>query len=190
MSKKQLIVAWVILIFLFCVRDVSFAESKNRYYYSKDCMVYQDQIETQDENGNIEVENPYLENIKVKIKRINALRTSRRFFTEKGEPISLEFGNPEIKIPEDALPLKVGAKWGEPEMLKREDNMYCFYVEKMEDVTVLAGTFKDCYKIVYRTLPDDTRWWFCPNMGIVKIESHHHGTITNWLSELKEQCKE
>jgi hypothetical protein len=67
--------------------------------------------------------------------------------------------------------------------------MYFSYVEKIEDVTVPAGTFKNCFKIVFRTLPDDTTEWFFPSMGIVRVEYHHHGTIDNWIIELKKSCK-
>jgi hypothetical protein len=83
--------------------------------------------------------------------------------------------------------LQVGSKWGDPNDLKRKDKMYFRYVEKTEDITVPAGTFKDCFKIIYNTLPDETIQWFYPNVGIVRLEYRHHGTIINWISELKEQ---
>lgn len=51
-------------------------------------------------------------------------------------------------------PLSVGIKWGQDKW--RKDNMYCYYVEKQEDITVPAGTFKGCFKIVNRTCPDDS----------------------------------
>ena len=81
------------------------------------------------------------------------------------------------------FPLKVGLKWDEFDP-KRNDNMYCWYVERIEDVTVPAGTFKDCFKIVYDTCPDTTTEWYCPGVGIVKYEYRHHGTITNITTEL------
>ena len=89
--------------------------------------------------------------------------------------------------PEYVFPLKVGLKWGDPESLKRKDNMYVFYVENVEDVSVPAGTFKNCFKIVNHTLPDETVVWFCPNVGVVKLEYRHHGTIDNLVGELKER---
>lgn len=79
--------------------------------------------------------------------------------------------------------LAVGMKWDQGE--GREDNAYCYYVEKKEDVKVPAGIFKGCFKIVYVTCPDDQAWWYCPGIGVVKYEYHHHGTITNILRELK-----
>lgn len=90
-------------------------------------------------------------------------------------------------LPEYIFPLQVGLKWGDPESLNREDNMYVFYVEKIEDVTVPAGTFKNCFKIAHYTLPDKTIQWFCPDVGIVRLEYRHHGTIDNLVSELKER---
>jgi len=41
------------------------------------------------------------------------------------------------------------------------------YVEKIEDVAVPAGTFKKCFKIVYRGIPDETAVWYCPGTGVV-----------------------
>lgn len=82
------------------------------------------------------------------------------------------------------FPLKVGMKWGEDPECPRDDNMYCWYVEKMEDVTVPAATFKNCFKIVYYTCPDDSAEWYYPGVGIVKYEYRHHGTITNETREL------
>ena len=90
------------------------------------------------------------------------------------------------KCPEYIFPLQAGLKWGDSDDLKRKDNMYIYYVERMEDITVPAGTFKNCFKIVYSTLPDKTIEWFCPNIGVVRLEYHHHGTINNLVSELKE----
>ena len=92
-----------------------------------------------------------------------------------------------IGYPEYIIPLQVGSRWGDPESLNRKDNMYVFYVERLEDVTVPAGTFKNCFKIVNYTLPDETIQWFCPNVGIVRLEYHHHGTVDNLVSELKER---
>lgn len=83
------------------------------------------------------------------------------------------------------FPLKVGMEWDQECDFKRSDHMYCKYVEKIEDVTVPAGTFKHCFKIVHKTLPDDEAEWYCPGVGIVKYEYHHHGTITNETYKLK-----
>lgn len=84
------------------------------------------------------------------------------------------------------FPLKVGLKWGEDtEAPRRNDTMYCYYVEKIESVTVPAGTFEGCFKIVYDTCPDTSIEWYYPGVGIVKSEYHHHGTITDEISVLK-----
>ncbi|MBU1147120.1 MAG: hypothetical protein KKD11_02110 [Candidatus Omnitrophica bacterium] len=79
--------------------------------------------------------------------------------------------------------LEVGMKWGQDAW--RTDNMYCYYVEKKEDITVPAGIFKDCFKIVYMTCPDDSAWWYHPGLGVVKYKYRHHGTITNVTRELE-----
>lgn len=85
------------------------------------------------------------------------------------------------------FPIQEGSKWGDPESLNRKDKMYFFYVEKLEDITVPIGTFKDCFKIIYHTLSDETIQWFCPYVGIVRMEYRHHGTIINHVSELKKR---
>ena len=183
MNKKQLIVIWAIAI-TFQTSSLGFAESKNDYITLKQsCGVYQEKKEYQDADGKgIEINNPYGKE-KIRVKRTNVLRTLKGLGTGKNTEI------PDIEIPERVFPLKVGAKWGDPEFLDRKDNMYVSYVDKVEDVTVPAGTFKHCFKVVFITAPDDTREWFCPGVGIVKIEYHHHGTILNWTIELKEPCK-
>ncbi len=79
-------------------------------------------------------------------------------------------------------PLSVGMKWDQDKW--RKDNMYCYYVEKREDVTVPAGTFKACFKIVYVTMPDDQAWWYYPGLGVVKYEYKHHGPVEDIMREL------
>lgn len=83
------------------------------------------------------------------------------------------------------FPLKVGMEWDNECDFKRNDHMYCKYVEKIEDITVPAGTFKNCFKIVHKTCPDEEAEWYYPGVGIVKYEYHHHGTITDETYELK-----
>ena len=185
---------------------------------------YQDKLETQDENGDIEVENKYLGE-KVKIKRTTQIRTLTVLSTETrgdfkiakiqegGTPDGIitffyivdnkngkiySYSDEQIKTilpndkdvniegsPEYIFPIQVGSRWGDPESLARKDKMYIFFVEKIEDITVPAGTFKNCFKIVHYTLPDETIQWFCPYVGIVRLEYRHHGPIDNLVSELK-----
>lgn len=127
-------------------------------------LIYHDYWEIQDPEGEHEVESKYLGE-KVRIKRTRSTRTV-------------------TSPPKYPFPLEVGMKWGESADFKRDDNMYCWYVEAIEDVKVPAGTFR-CYRIVNRTCPDDTIEWYSPDVGVVKIEYRHHGTITNYTSELK-----
>ena len=81
------------------------------------------------------------------------------------------------------LPLKVGDGWGEDPEFKRDDHWYQWYVEEEETITVPAGTFK-CLRLAYRCNPDHELIWFCPNVGIVKQEYVHHGSIANMFMEL------
>lgn len=183
MNKKQLIVVWTGALILL-LSSLVFAKPNSDYLLLKEgCGAYQEKKEYQDVDGKgIEIDNPYGDG-KIKVKRTNTLLTLKGLGTEKNNKV------PDIEIPEHVFPLKVGAKWGDSESLNREDKMYFNYVEKVEDVTVPAGTFKNCFKVVSRTLPDDTQEWFCSGVGIVKIEYHHHGTILDWIIELKELCK-
>jgi len=85
------------------------------------------------------------------------------------------------------FPLKVGMAWGEGidgVGCNQSQHDYCNYVENKKNVTVSAGTFRDCFEIVYITGPDTTTEWYCPGVGIVKSEYEHHGTITTMKSEL------
>jgi len=215
------------ILALFLTSPLAYAESKTDYFplTEGNYWVYQDQIEIQDTDGEFEVENKYIGE-KVKVKRINQLRTLKVLSTEtrgdfkiakmqeEGTPEGTitffyvidnkngriySYSNEQIKMilpnnsdvtiegsPEYIFPLQVGSKWGDPESLERKDKMYFPYVESLEDITAPAGTFKDCFKIIHHTLPDETAQWFCPNVGIVRLEYRHHGTIDNLISELKE----
>lgn len=215
-----------ILILLFTYPLVS-AEPDTNYFplAEGNYWVYEDRIEIQDPQGNFEVENKYIGE-KVKVRRINQLRTLKVLSTEtrgdfkiakmqeEGTPEGTitffyivdnkngrvySYNNEQIKTilpnkkdvniegsPEYIFPLQIGSKWGDAESLKRTDNMYFFFVEKMEDLTVPAGAFKNCFKIIQRTLPDETIQWFYLGVGIVRLEYRHHGSINNLVSELKE----
>ncbi|MFC1666326.1 hypothetical protein ACFL0P_00450 [Candidatus Omnitrophota bacterium] len=155
--------------------------------------VYQDWWEIQDPEGEFEVESKHIGE-KVRVKRINSSRTLKVVSVEDEGPIKRvkmeeeDYQGTRTREVEYLFPLEVGSKWEDtdlPGTLDREDNMYAYYVEKIEDVTVPAGTFKDCYKIVFRTNPDVAIEWFSPERGIIKAEYHHHGTITNYISELR-----
>ena len=88
--------------------------------------------------------------------------------------------------PEYLLPFRVGALWGaDPGLPKRDDTAYQWHVEAKLDVSVPAGEFRDCYKLVYFTVPDHEIRWVCPGVGLVSIEYGHHGTIDQYRSELQ-----
>ncbi|MGB8647555.1 MAG: hypothetical protein WCF84_20140 [Anaerolineae bacterium] len=77
------------------------------------------------------------------------------------------------------LPLETGRQWGDPQFLQRGDGRYVWRVETREDVTTPAGQFNGCFKLVFLTNPDDTADWLCPQVGIVRHEYHHHGSLLN-----------
>ena len=137
-----------------------------------DILVYRVQSEIYDEKGNVEIYDQAMKE-KVKVKRTLIEKKEKVLAQDKG----LKYG----------FALKVGKKWGcdRKEPWPGNDASYCNYVEKIEHVTVPAGVFKNCFKIVYETCPDTSIEWYCPGTGIVKKEYHHHGTITNIKEELE-----
>lgn len=153
------------IVTLLCIMSMVFPLCKATAQNSS-ALIYREVIEDQDMTMNgesVKFHSPYL-NEPVDIKRLS--------HQVAGDADGQEFNRP----------LAVGMKWGQDEW--RKDNMYCYYVEKKEDIVVPAGSFKGCFKIVYMTCPDDSTWWYYPGVGVVKHEYHHHGTITNIMREL------
>jgi hypothetical protein len=80
------------------------------------------------------------------------------------------------------LPLRVGRGWGQEP--KRRDTCYGWYIAGQKTVSVPAGTFKNCFRLIYNTLPDDLQRWICPGTGLVAEEYTHHGTQMHSRIEL------
>ena len=141
-------------------------------------LVYQDQLESQYVPGDnsydeyVEVYDKDNINDKIEIGRKSWEHTEKVSAVDNG----LRYGSP----------IKVGMEWDSESDFKRDDHMYCKYVEKIEDVTVQAGTFRNCFKIVSKEICDKEVEWYCPGVGIIKYEYHHNGTITNKTYELKQ----
>lgn len=76
------------------------------------------------------------------------------------------------------IPLIVGNCW------IQDDFKFC--VEAQEDKKVMAGEFKNCYRIACRTLPDSTVYWVHPRIGIILKEYHHYGSINDVRMELSD----
>jgi len=88
--------------------------------------------------------------------------------------------------PEFLLPFKVGASWGpDPSAPKREDKFYQWNVDAKVDVTVPAGSFRDCYELSFKTLPDDEERWICAGVDLIADEYTHHGTTDHYRIELQ-----
>jgi len=81
---------------------------------------------------------------------------------------------------EDALflrwPMQVGDRWGDPERIAQGLPGYTWEVEALETVETPAGRLAGCYRLAFYTNPDHQLIWFCPGMGIVRREYHHHGS--------------
>ena len=168
--------------FLFCINISAFSTSQSPLNKG-DVLVYQEELVDQGLVYDFEVNHKpikgYVEFYEIYNKYANEkVRVGKRKTFHKEKLSSREDG---LRY---GFPLKVGLKWDEESDFKRNDNRYCWYVEKMEDVTVPAGTFKDCFKITYDTCPDTETEWYYPGVGIVKYEYRHHGTITNETREL------
>jgi len=84
------------------------------------------------------------------------------------------------------FPLSVNQEWGNIEDRPRNTaGLYCYIVEEVEDVTVPAGTFHDCFRITFRSIADELVQWFKPGVGVVKSTYHHNGSIDDELYELE-----
>lgn len=71
-------------------------------------------------------------------------------------------------IPSLKYPLKEGAEWSYGE----GESKINFKVLAVEDVSVPAGDFNDCYKIEYKIASGDFSMveWFCPQIGFIKFK--------------------
>jgi hypothetical protein len=140
-----------------------------------DVLVYRDENIVWDEHGNEDfIDRKYSHGNKVRVKH----EVVHKKEVVKEADHGLKYG----------FPLKVGMAWGdgvEGVGCSARHHTYCNYVEKKENVKVLAGVFKGCFKVVYETNPDTNIEWYCPGVGIVKTDYDHHGTITIIKSELQ-----
>jgi hypothetical protein len=90
-----------------------------------------------------------------------------------------------LLTPEYVIPFKVGNLWTwDPTLPPRDDTNYQWYVQAKVDVTVPAGEFHECFRIVLGTLGSTTIRWVCPGVGLVAAEYHHYGAINDYRAEL------
>ena len=82
-------------------------------------------------------------------------------------------------------PLSVGQKWGPAEFLARGD-VYVWRVEAQENVSTPAGKFDGCYRLSFYWADSHQLAWFCPGTGVVRWETHHHGSRHDEVWELRE----
>lgn len=91
----------------------------------------------------------------------------------------------QLLAPEFEVPMEVGDIWRwDPSMPLKEGADYQWYVQEKVDVTVPAGHFENCFRIVLSTLPDTTIKWVCPGVGLVAREYHHLGSTHDYRIEL------
>ncbi len=78
-------------------------------------------------------------------------------------------------LAEITFPLQVGRLWNAfPNLTDETGTNYRWFVESNVSITIPAGTFEDCFRILLYTLPDETIRWFCQGIGLVAVEYHHH----------------
>lgn len=87
--------------------------------------------------------------------------------------------------------LKQGLSWedgaeGLTRGCSRAEGVSCYYVDKMEDVAVPAGVFRDCFKIVVDNIPETDARWYCPGVGVVKSVYRRPASLISVISELEE----
>jgi hypothetical protein len=80
------------------------------------------------------------------------------------------------------LPLSVGKMWSQDP--PRDDHMYCWYVESMEEQSLPMAAAsgkarKDVYAVRYSTNPDHQVMEFAPGIGITRFIYVHHGTVAS-----------
>lgn len=69
-------------------------------------------------------------------------------------------------------------------MEPQTDGQYVWTVGGPIDVQTPAGNFSGCYVITIFTRPDNKSLWICPEVGIVREEYNHHGSVDNRYWEL------
>jgi hypothetical protein len=84
------------------------------------------------------------------------------------------------------LPLGPGEMFGETRQLTRLDGMYCWMVEEVAEGDLAnvrghgpPGTNHSEYLVRWAGLPDHTRVWFVPGVGITRYQYGHHGTVSS-----------
>lgn len=92
----------------------------------------------------------------------------------------------DLPIPDYIAPLKLGTKWSE---FNQDDannlgTTYVWYVESIVPVTVPAGKYDNCYRILLYTNPDTTIKYICPNVGLVSFLYSHNGSVNDYSVEL------
>jgi hypothetical protein len=131
-----------------------------------------------------------------------------RFYFTRGEGVrplwqslqQTEFVDRAKTLVDDAdiwlsLPTKKGDKFCDPELPRRDDSMYCWYVEEVvpaDLATVKGATARSLreFKLSFRTNPDDEEMGFAPGIGIVSYDYNHHGTAAESHVKLVEFGRE
>lgn len=83
------------------------------------------------------------------------------------------------------FPLYVGEKFGSEDNIRyRDDGFYVWEVEEKLSEEVLGKKYDDCFRIVYKGVPDTSYKIFCYGLGIVEEGYKHNGTVLEWNYKL------
>lgn len=79
---------------------------------------------------------------------------------------------------------KKGMKFCDDEAKARSDDMYCWVVASVREVTLngvkgLQSGKRTVFLLRYVTNPDDTEIEFVPGIGFISYKYHHHGTTAD-----------
>lgn len=99
----------------------------------------------------------------------------------------ITFNKSELQeLPSYISPMKIGTKWDRFQKgdIKKFDNTYVWFIEAITDISVPAGNFKACYRILLDTRPDDTIRYVYPGVGLVSELYTHHGSRNDYTIEL------
>jgi len=82
------------------------------------------------------------------------------------------------------FPLIPGEKMEQSEQTSRPDNFYCWFVESKDQIQlskvkgISPSRKMTHYRLVYRSMPDDTTIEYAQGIGIIRYAYNHHGTIS------------
>jgi len=164
MTVKTALLIAVVMSLAFCVTAAGAGEEDAVHPKKGDILVYRHQSDTRDEHGDSEVWG---------WDATRRFRASRKIWESTSEAAEGAASGPADSGGE------IGLRWS------ANTSVDYGYVER-EDVTVPAGTFRNCSKTVHVTSDECTIAWWCPGVGLVKEERVRSSPLERETQELQE----